>query len=189
MGVDIHGWVEIRTMASQWDGVLKIDSLAERVYDMFGCLFGVMNFAHFCPIAADRGFPPDLSEEATRELVEWDDEWGSEPLWPTWIAWHEIQGIDWEEGSLAVDSRVHRYRKAADGCLIYDGKGCSWSDGPEAALKEGQTYETEEYIYKVERIRRQSALSPGWKLIFDLIARLAEAPGVQSLRLVVWFDR
>jgi hypothetical protein len=104
MGVDIHGWVEIQSSGATWDGVLKIDYLADRAYDMFGCLFGVMNYAHFQPIAAFRGFPADLSEEATRELVDWEDEWGLEPLWPTGITWQELQGLDWEEEALSRPS-------------------------------------------------------------------------------------
>ena len=189
MGTDIHGWVEIRSSGGTWDGVLKIDSLAERVYDMFGCLFGVTNHANFRPIVDQRGFPADLSEEATRELVEWEDEWGVEPLWPTWITWQEIQDIDWEEEALATDSRPHRYRKLPDGSLIYHGKGLGRSDSPEMRLTEGQPHETEEFVFKSERIRRKDAMSPGWKLVFDLMGRLSEVYGIESLRLVVWFDR
>jgi hypothetical protein len=32
-------------------------------------------------------------------------------------------------------------------------------------------------------------MSAGWQLVFDLTARLAQAPWVKNLRLVVWFDR
>jgi hypothetical protein len=97
MGSDIEGWVETLYKRQPehglpyWVGVVKIDSLVERNYGMFGSLFGHRNVGGFAPIAAGRGLPDDASDVAQYQLL---DHGGRER---TWISWEEIKAINWEE--------------------------------------------------------------------------------------------
>ncbi|HEX5416668.1 MAG TPA: hypothetical protein VFZ25_13440 [Chloroflexota bacterium] len=94
MGYDIHGWVGVepghrgKPRPTRWIGVIKIDSLIPRYYDPFACLFGVGNWAHFRPIAAGRGLPSDISEEAERDYVEWSE--SGSLVGESWITWSEV---------------------------------------------------------------------------------------------------
>src|SRR5437870_9162928 len=86
---------------------------------MFGCLFGVMNFANFRPIAPERGIPSDTSEEVSHDVLKFG-EWAR---FPTWITWDEIKAIDWNEMGIKCDRRVHKYLKQGDGQLPFVSKG------------------------------------------------------------------
>jgi hypothetical protein len=64
VGVDISGVVEVRPWAAEpdlsseveWEAAISLDYLnISRDYDAFGCLFGVMNYAGFRPVAPARG--------------------------------------------------------------------------------------------------------------------------------------
>ena len=68
MGTDICGWVEVK-YGNMWWPIIKIDYLVNRNYDIFGCLFGVRNYANFKPIAPDRGLPEDVSS-LVKEIFE-----------------------------------------------------------------------------------------------------------------------
>ncbi len=66
MGIDIHGFIEVRPWASwpdlpsevPWEAAARLDCLnITRDYDAFGCLFGVMNFAGFL---SNSGLQPAL---------------------------------------------------------------------------------------------------------------------------------
>jgi hypothetical protein len=189
VGVDIHGWIEVKAPMDEWRGVVKLDGIGpDRVHDMFGCLFGVMNLANFRPIAPERGLPADLSYEVTEELVRWPEEWGQEPCWPTWITGAEIVAIDWDEESEKADGRIHRYKRRGDGELFLEGKSVPRQDSPVARLKEGEVLEADDIVYKAERIRRKDTLSGNWQLLFKLMATLSEHYGQESVRMVVWFD-
>src|SRR5260370_10450860 len=78
MGTDILGWIECKERWSKgWFGVISLEGIATRHYDMFGCLFGVRNNARFKPIAPDRGLPIDSSNAvrkamAPRYNIEWN---------------------------------------------------------------------------------------------------------------------
>jgi hypothetical protein len=71
-------------------------------YDMFGCLFGVMNYANFKPIAPERGLPADSSEQIRQEL----EQFGNTAFSTTWISWREVQAINWEEAAEKADRGV-----------------------------------------------------------------------------------
>jgi hypothetical protein len=60
MGIDIHGWVE-KNSDEEWFAVMNVERILVRNYDIFGCLFGVMNYASFVPIAQERGVPTNAS--------------------------------------------------------------------------------------------------------------------------------
>jgi len=93
MGTDIHGWVEVNQSAapSNWQGIIRITWLIQRNYPMFGSLFGIRNLYAFRPLAAERGFPPDVSNG----VLEDAQNMGAVGI--TWLAYTEVQQIDWEE--------------------------------------------------------------------------------------------
>ena len=189
MGVDIHGWIEVKAPIDEWRGVVKLDGIGpNQRYDLFGCLFGVMNLVNFRPIAPERGLPADLSHEATGELVRWSEEWGQEPCWPTWITGSEIVAVDWDEESEKADSRIHEYKRREDGELVFERKSVSRQDSPAARLKEGEILEVGDIVYKAEKIRRKDTVSGNWQLLFKLMATLSDHYGQESVRMVVWFD-
>lgn len=131
MSVGIEGYIEVRPWASwpdlpheiEWEAAVPLDCLyVTPDYDAFACLFGVMNYAGFRPVATDRGLPPDAAEQ-TRRL---HDDPNSGALWPTWIGWNEIQQIDWNEPAEHADARLHRYERNDTGRWVFRYKG-SWS--------------------------------------------------------------
>jgi hypothetical protein len=95
MGIDIHGWVERLYEEDNgyryWGVIISIYMLVERYYDMFHLLLGRGTISVVPPLAAERGFPDDLSEEA------WHDADDDVVVTPSWIAWSELDAIKWEE--------------------------------------------------------------------------------------------
>ena len=98
MGTDIHGWVELKVKET-WHGIVKIDWIIDRTYDMFGCLFGEKH-VYFEPVASYQA-PDDISNE-----VRCDDEFshhGSEQV----LTYKEIKNIDWNEESIEPVPQVY----------------------------------------------------------------------------------
>lgn len=194
MGIDLSGWVEVRQPyqgitpppPEKWQGVIKADNVADRSYDMFGCLFGVGNYANFIPVVELRGLPDTISDEAGDDFLRW------ETFAQSWITWREIKEIDWDQD--AVDGKPHRYERAEDGKLVIRDKSVPNPVDKAAGHSgdvEGDTWERGGFVYKVERISRREVLDsrPDWQLLFDLMARLAAEYGDDGVRLVVWFDQ
>ena len=194
MGIDITIMAEIRPNGSRvWHKAKGVRQIMGRSYDLFGCLFGVQNYAHFTPIAAERGIPDDASIFGD-ELVE------QGYFSPTWIAWTEIQAIDWDELAELPDSRIHQYRRDEQGNLVYSGKsawnrafaeqvGHSMLEGLFGARtwQEGQEWEIDGTIYRSERLRRRDVLSQEWEDLFATLAILAARYGDENVRLLACF--
>jgi hypothetical protein len=187
LGTDIRGRVEIKDeWLDDWVSVVNIGPILSRQYDMFACLFGVMNYANFRPLAPERGIPADTSQEVARDLLDHEQN----ALFPTWIGWDEIQAIDWNEAGIKPDERVHRYEMQDGGHLRYVSKGVHpYSD----MLNFDEEYSWEEddgYVYKIETISRAAALEgdPGWPLLFKIMDLLARQNPRRLVRLVVWFE-
>ena len=188
MGTDAQGWIEFRPPWSPeaWNAVIRIGPLVDRHYDMFGLLFGVRNFAQFPPVAAGRGIPGDLSNRARDEYL------AMETISASWVLWSEIDSVDWDLA--ATDGRPHRYERQPDGSLAMTGKASPVGrfEPPQDLIREaGATWERDGDVFRIERITRREVLdgSPTWKLIFDLMARLAADHGSDNVRLVAWFDQ
>jgi hypothetical protein len=100
MGIDISGWVEKLHEEDngyhEWSGVIRIRFLVERHYEMFHLLFGRGKISEVPPLAAGRGLPDDLSEEA------WQDTDDGVVVSPSWIMWSELDAIKWEERNGAM---------------------------------------------------------------------------------------
>jgi hypothetical protein len=172
-------------------------------YDLFGCLFGVCNYANFRPVAPDRGIPQDASDEVNKEVANFQRWAEGDPLAfhsPTWITWSEIKRIDWRQEALGADSRLHRYQRTEDGSLVYEGKS-SWSgelveatgvNFADALLnkwiwREGFELEAGKHVYRAEKLQRKDALSLEWVDVFKTMESLAAEYGDERVRLVVWF--
>lgn len=144
MGTDIRGWVEVKESYGlphhAWHGTIVIPSLIPGAYDSFGCLFGVRNYAGFAPVAAGRGLPDDLSVEVKQEITGLPYEEAfflsqaevitgfatSGDHNPSWLPLAAIRAIDPDEPAQAVDERVSKYRREADGTLTLVGTA-AWS--------------------------------------------------------------
>jgi hypothetical protein len=196
MGTDINGWVEFR-LADSWYAAIRPGSIVGRDYDAFGCLFGVRNFAHFRPIAPDRGIPADASLMVQHEFKEGERYWHN----PTWISWREVREIDIDEPAEQADSRIHWYTRDANGALVFAGKAAWVRDFAEhvghsiiegvfgtRTWPEGREWEINGKIYRAERLTRGDALGGAWETLFRLMDVLADAYGADNVRLVVWFD-
>lgn len=125
MGTDIHGAIECRPglgLRAPHARVYALDlelACTTRNYDAFGCLFGVMNFAGFDPVAAGRGLPADAAAH-TRDKAA-----GMLPPFfgMTWIGWDEIEALEWDHAAPRPDARLHEYRRDDAGAWRYAGKG------------------------------------------------------------------
>src|SRR5207253_2653739 len=125
------GWIEVRDPSGgPWRPYKRIGEFVGRSYDMFGCLFGVTNFARFRPVAAGRGLPPDVSKTVAREATtlrpgflffrraQTVEEYHSH----SWLSLRELAAIDWDEPADAADARLHRYERTPEGELVFAGK-------------------------------------------------------------------
>jgi hypothetical protein len=106
MGLQMHGWVEIRIpdYTQRWEAAINVDHLAiGRMNEIFMQVFGIMPSGarvedDLHPLAAARGVPSDASPE----VREWDPEVNSYAGYPdtghTWIHWSELEHIPWGQG-------------------------------------------------------------------------------------------
>ncbi len=174
MSTDIHGWVEVKG-EERWHGVIKIDWIIDRNYDMFGCLFGEKH-VNFEPVASEA--PQDVS----REVIQ-DDEFshlGSQSL-----TYKEIKNINWDEESVELIPQI--YVKDGFGKLRLV-KDFGLSDSEYDKLNQEKVFEKDQLIYKLEKIKRRECLTPDWLRLFEFMRVLAEEVGDENVRLIVWFD-
>lgn len=184
-----------------WQPSVVLDHLyGFREYDAFGCLFGVMNFANFRPLAAERGLPADVSKHVrSAHAGEADTDPGSAGLWPTWIGWDEIEAVDWAEPAELADARLHEYNRADDGQWVFTGKSAY---APERFEREGvavppppwpvgSVWTARDRQFRAVRLTRGEAFDPrgSWGPVFQVMAVLGQLHGPTNCRLVVWFDR
>ncbi|MEV6971675.1 hypothetical protein AB0M47_41915 [Hamadaea sp. NPDC051192] len=204
VGIDIYGVIEIRPWCTwpdrpeeiDWEFGVSLDNLyVGPDYDAFGCLFGVMNYAGFRPIAAERGLPADASAHTRAQY---------DGAHPTWMSWAEVEQIDWTEPAEHADARLHRYLRDADGRWTFHSKA-SWSreayevlgvpappPGTDPAIwPDGSVWTRGDVQYRAERLTRRDAVSEngGWQPVWEVMAILARLHGRENCRLVVWFDR
>jgi len=161
-----------------WYGIVSVGFLLHRNTNAFGCLFGIRNPSNFVPVAAERGLPPDKSEEVEKDADEQDWCYGH-----TWITWQELTQIDWNES--VINAFVRRYKKNEKGEWISDG---GFIPNTPINYVEGNSWEEGGCLNKVERITRADAVKGTFDLVFDLMERLAKNFGDEFVRLVVWFD-
>ena len=160
MGTDINGWIECKTQTMDletWAAVMALGYVyLGRDYDAFGCLFGVRNDTHFRPIAPDRGVPDDASDQV-KGAASVPGLYGQ-----TWISWHDIQQIDWEESAEPVTYRLHTYKRTPSGDLafigihVYDKTFEEQVGYDERDWQEGEAWEYDGLLFRVERLKRKA---------------------------------
>ena len=176
MSTDIHGWIEVKGK-ERWHGVVKIDWIIDRNYDMFGCLFGEKH-VYFDPVAFH-----DAPQDISREVFQ-DDEFshrGSESS----LTYREIKNINWDEESIELIPQVYVKDGFGELRLVKD---YELSDSEYDKLNQEKVFEKDNLIYKLEKIKRRECLTPDWVRLFEFMRVLAENPGDENVRLVVWFD-
>src|ERR1035441_6192599 len=111
--MDIHGWVEVtsldphhRSESYAWTGVIRLDYLIGWYDIVAAAMFRFRPATSLggepdlpAPIAADRGIPPNSSENVAAELEAIRDfearsgagEFGEY----THVTWEELQAVDW----------------------------------------------------------------------------------------------
>lgn len=194
----------------EWFAFIDLSGFLGNSYDLFGCLFGVRNYAQFRPIAPFRGLPTDVSQRVRHELEQREldptdlyDEAEVGAYGYSWISWAEIKAIDWNEAGEAADTRLHRYRRAEDGSPLHEGQQRWWPEfarritpddtwGLEATFNPkvwpvGQEWEIEGALYRAEKTQRMVCLDWSVRRLFAVLAALAEFHGDEGVRMVVWF--
>jgi hypothetical protein len=193
MGTDIAGWVEV-LQDTGWQGVIRVWPLVEREYGVFGSLFGVRNEDDFVPAFPSRGVPDDASTEVLDELRKM----GDLAVGATWTLWDEIRHLEWDEKGNSLTRRAVIWEED-EGPL--PGSDSTWQDEGErwhlrrASRTVEGVYEdfyrgksSQSVVYQERRWTRQEVLRAGWRLLFQLMEKLASAYSAKGVRLVVWFD-
>jgi hypothetical protein len=187
MGVDIHGWVEMKAWyPDEWIGVMRIDAVIGRHKDGFGSMF--LNEGLFEPISVGRGLPEDISEEVKRSHPE--DNWGY-----TWSFWREIAAIDWDAFYTPKSPSIYKYTRRASGDMLLE--WCKYlhelNDPPLLDFTKDGEVEIGDTRYRIVHdppIQRREVLHAGWPLVFNTMQFIADQRrrGDENVRLVVWFN-
>lgn len=204
MGVDILGAIECRPVFEfppdpdvTWEYAIDLGHLfCGREYDAFACLFGVMNFAGFEPVAAERGLPEDIAPQTAEMAAQ------RRYLSPTWVSWAELAAVDWSEPATRPDARIHEYIRGEGGQWRLRGKagqnprfarlvGMSPAQAAETRWPDGSEWLDGEVLYRAETLTRVDAVGPdgAWRPVWSVMETLAGLHGPDNVRLVTWFDR
>lgn len=182
MGTDINGNIEVRRGNGTWEAVVtELSPLIGRSYDLFGCLFGVRNYANFAPLFAERGLPNDSPLALDLELRKHMES-------PSWCTFRELDAVDPDEPALAPDQRIHEFRVEDDGSEVLVTKAV-WS-GPIAhrydeIRAKGQVRDGRA-VYRSVTMTRRDALKPLQPVMTQMAAQALLA-GRDHVRLVVYF--
>ena len=183
----MYGAVEFRA-EDRWLAVINISSLLLRPCDLYGCLFGVDNFAGYVPLFADRGAPEDLSADLEDKASPLH-----EHRHPSWALWSELKQVDWDELAPQRDLRVTEL-ELRDGSEAMT--GTKWLndprwDGVRASLERDPSATVTVGSRRFRRLilkRRDALTDTDFPLLMKLMASLAERFGDDGVRLTVWFD-
>ncbi len=123
MGCDIHARAETRKKG-KWEPVGAVFSdtynknvkseepYSGRNYELFAFLADVRNRFGIVPIAENKGWPEDLSDELKKELVEY---WESDGHSASWFTLKELCEADWKQiytKSGVVPADVYEYLRS-----------------------------------------------------------------------------
>jgi|ERR1051325_6352545 hypothetical protein len=184
---DIYGTVEIRRI-DEWLSVINVSSLLMKHLDLNGCLFGVDNYAGYVPLFAERGLPSDCSAELLRDLQQYLRGDGH----ASWVSWHELRAVDWEENAPVRDQRITEFAREGDREVAVT----KWLNDPhwawvrDALVQHPEAViETDQRVFRRLILKRSDCLADTeFPLLMKLMACLAERFGDDNVRLVVWFD-
>lgn len=170
MSTSIYGSVEIKKFNlgfDDWFEIIDVGIALTGNYDLFGCLFGVRNYANFNPLFQDRDFPPDCSDEVSKKFH-------SEEMYRhlTWCSFHELKNVNLDEIADKPDSRIFDEAQTPKGKIVIK----RFLEGPEET-------------HKARHMSRRQALDdPDYIQLLELMEVLAKSYGDEGVRMVVWFD-
>lgn len=189
MGADIHGWIEAwDKYIPAWQGLMSFEFLVNRNYDIFGCLFGVRNYACFMPVAANRGLPTDISSPIQIDFWSLGDDAHS----ATWIGWPEIKACLAGEPVGEEGYALLEYNRNAQSRWVATGKTLAGIPFPQTSTAEGGgsepskntiTYELQErneqgqWVFQSARVTQLSLTE--WVGLDELLAQLE--PGTRDM--------
>lgn len=190
MGTDIFGVIEVRE-GDRWKWVANLEEVLRhaRDSDMFGCLFGVRNYAQFRPAFPGRGTPDNLDERSRNRLSEFE----GDATDASWFTLDEFMRVSPSEQALAPDERVLSF-EIVDGKERYLHKS-RVSDDIEQLLQNQPEVRRGDRVYKRAVMRRAEALE-SFQPAIDLMRELAEREGRslkaiqrgrKNVRVVAWF--
>jgi hypothetical protein len=132
MGCDIHCYAEKRTKDG-WEMISGPCPFDWRNYGMYGFLADVRNYSAVPPIAEQRGFPDDASEEVKAHK----EDWGCDAHSSSWLTVNELLTFNYD--APMEDRRVTRQvgPNAWDG-----GCTCERGEGQQTTFREflGKTF-------------------------------------------------
>lgn len=190
MGTDMFGVIEIRD-CDRWRWAADLEDVLRnaRDYDLFGCLFGVRNYARFRPAFPRRGLPDDLDERSRSRLGEFE----GEETDASWFTLDEFMHVSPNEHALAPDERVRTF-EIIGGEERFLTKS-RVSDDIAELLRNQPEVRLGDRVYRRAVMRRSEALG-SFQPAIDLMHELAEREGRslrgiergrKGVRIVAWF--
>jgi hypothetical protein len=185
--MQIYGAVEFR-IADEWYDVINIAALLLGRSDLFGCLFGVQNYAGYVPLFPDRGFPSDCSYDLKLKVEPFVTQVSN----PSWALWSELKRINWDELATRNDERITELAREGD----FEKPVTKWLHAPDLqgvrdALDRdpNATVTIGNRMFKRLILKRRDSLDgTEFPLVMTLMECLAERYGDEAVRLTVWFD-
>lgn len=183
----MFGAIEFR-VADIWLYAIDVSSFVMAHSDLYGCLFGVNNYAAFDPLFADRGIPSDLSIAAAKESAYFTDPEAQ----PSWFTADELAAVDWSELANGRDQRVTEYVVSDDGT---EREVTKWLNAPgrddvRAALDLDPQAEVRrgDRVFRRIVVPRARALEDNdFPVLMSLMEVLAARFGASNVRLFAWF--
>jgi len=186
MSTEIFGSVEVWSRSLwHWLEVIDAGLLLGRDESAFASLFGVGDAdAGFTPVAARRGLPPDASPA----VRQWSEPRRSDDVpdgffGHSFVTCAELAAADWAE--TRPDPYVHCYGRS-DATREWVKFG-TFRPEPPHGRRPGDAWREDDVECRVRAITREETLGADFRLVYDLMIRLAERYGDEHVRLVVWF--
>lgn len=185
------GVVEVnRDEHAQWQASVLLDPLVQADPDSLGCLFGISNFAHFDPIASNRGLPTDASQYVNESLQHEEQPVAT----VTYVTAEELDCVDWDSNAEDRDSRISVMDESGE---VID--KFLWSSPYEDVLTEyeselddGQKIrierDGEQLTIQRKRLTRKEALSDDWIFVLtEILPKLSAKFSQENVRIIAWF--
>ena len=176
---EIFGSIEVWNRELwQWMEVADAGLLLGRDEAAWSSLFGTGE-SPFAPVfAVDRGLPRDVSPSVRR----WAG--AEEYFGQTWASVAELSDTDGNE--TATDPFVYCYGESdVTGQWIPVGK---YRPDPPHGASPGAVWREGKVQCRVRSVTRDEAVGAGFRLVRDILIRLAQDYGDEHVRVVVWFN-
>ena len=197
MSTSIYGIIEVRDNGKWRLESSDLDTKGQS-YDAYACLFGIRNYVHFNPIAAERGIPVDCSLRRDDEFLEFYYNY-------SWIGYGEIQKIDLTKLNDGDNERAEVHLRLLDGTILdcYDAyklliRDCDAYRGIDheqyvqirKSVKKDRPIVIEGIgeLFLKTKMSRGEAIGNVFEKTFAKMKELADIYGSENVRMVVGFD-